>query len=245
MNTETSTYEVAANEFLISTGSKLDICFEKFDYHFPFDKHKRNIFKVILSNKKHKYCFRFGASLKDSLQNTEDLIYEDYIDFYSGLKYEGLKKEYLSYSDKIRIADIKNAPTFKDLQNLIKRDKAKEIYDSFVKENSTKYSKINIISFPEWMEMIVRRLSKHVTDLSNKNWGIEKQAATISIPSAYDILACIEKYPVYDFEDFCSNYGHDSDSRSAYKTYKAVKREWENISKLFTASELEALREIQ
>lgn len=42
-----------------------------------------------------------------------------------------------------------------------------------------------------------------------------------------------------------SEYGYDTDSRSAYKTYKAVKREWENVAILFNDAELEQLREIQ
>lgn len=63
-------------------------------------------------------------------------------------------------------------------------------------------------------------------------------------PTYYDILVCLTKYPVYDFEDFCSEYGYDTDSRKAYKTYKAVKREWENVNKLFTEEQLELLREI-
>jgi hypothetical protein len=64
-------------------------------------------------------------------------------------------------------------------------------------------------------------------------------------PTAYDVLACLQKYPVYDFADFCSEFGYDEDSRKAYKTYKAVKREWENIAMLYTEAELEQLREIQ
>lgn len=63
-------------------------------------------------------------------------------------------------------------------------------------------------------------------------------------PTAYDVLACLTKYPVYSFEDFCSEYGYDTDSRKAYKTYKAVKREWENVDKLFTSEEIELLQEI-
>jgi len=64
-------------------------------------------------------------------------------------------------------------------------------------------------------------------------------------PTPYDVLACLEKYPVNDFEDFCRNYGYDTDSRKAYKTYKAVKREWENVNILFNDAEIEKLREIQ
>ena len=66
-----------------------------------------------------------------------------------------------------------------------------------------------------------------------------------NLPTAYDVLAGIEKYEVTDFADFCSNYGYDEDSRAAYKTYKAVKREWENVNKLITADQLELLQEIQ
>lgn len=64
-------------------------------------------------------------------------------------------------------------------------------------------------------------------------------------PTPYDVLSCIEKYPVYDFEYFCSNYGYDTNSRKAYKTYKAVKKEWENVNLLFTSEQIEELRDIQ
>jgi hypothetical protein len=63
-------------------------------------------------------------------------------------------------------------------------------------------------------------------------------------PTAYDVLATITKYNPYDFDNFCSEYGYDIDSRKAYKTYKAVMREWKNIEKLFTPEEMEMLSEI-
>ena len=52
---------------------------------------------------------------------------------------------------------------------------------------------------------------------------------------------------VYDpetFEDFCHSFGFDSDSRKAYKTYKAVMKEWKNIELLFTPEQIEQLQEI-
>ena len=64
-------------------------------------------------------------------------------------------------------------------------------------------------------------------------------------PNEYDILSCLNKYPTDTFADFCSEFGYDDDSRKAFKTYKAVKREWENVNKLFTAEQLELLQEIQ
>ena len=70
-------------------------------------------------------------------------------------------------------------------------------------------------------------------------------AETGKKPSAYSVLACLEKYEYIDFNDFCSNFGYDTDSRKAEKTYKAVKKEYEKLCKIFTEEEIEKLREIQ
>ena len=63
-------------------------------------------------------------------------------------------------------------------------------------------------------------------------------------PTAYDVLASLTKYEVFSFEDFCGDYGYDVDSRKAYKTYKAVMKEWKNIELLFTPEQIEQLQEI-
>jgi hypothetical protein len=63
-------------------------------------------------------------------------------------------------------------------------------------------------------------------------------------PTAYDVLATMEKYDIGSFENFCSEFGYDTDSRKAYKTYKSVMKEWENVEKLFTPEQLEMLQEI-
>lgn len=85
-----------------------------------------------------------------------------------------------------------------------------------------------------------------INDISKYiNGGQKLKLVKGTPPTPYDVLSCLEKYPVYDFEDFCSNYGYDTDSRKAYKTYKAVKRESENVHILFNEEELELLREIQ
>lgn len=64
-------------------------------------------------------------------------------------------------------------------------------------------------------------------------------------PSAYDVLACLTKYDPGIFDDFCSDFGYDIDSRRAKKTYKAVVKEWQKVSNFFKPSELEQLQEIQ
>lgn len=62
-------------------------------------------------------------------------------------------------------------------------------------------------------------------------------------PTEYDIASCITKADPGTFEDFCSEFGYDTDSRQAEKTYKAVKREWEKVARVF-GSEGECLEDL-
>jgi hypothetical protein len=63
-------------------------------------------------------------------------------------------------------------------------------------------------------------------------------------PTAYDVLACLTKSDPGTFEDFCGEYGYDTDSRKAGKMYKAVVKEWQSVDRLFSDC-LDALAEIQ
>lgn len=237
-------YEQSAIDFLNATNTTFKADFEKFDKYFNEDVHPRNIFKITLQNSKHKYSFRFGSSLKDSLKNSNEVICEKYFDFYIGYKYEGLKTKYLSYSDKIEIQALKAAKNFEACKKLLNKQKARDNYNIFVAANSNKYTSLNIISFEEWFENIAIKLTNKTSDFATKNWGEPIQADTIIYPSAYDVLASLTKYDIGNFEDFCADFGYDADSRKAYKIYKAVKRESENIQMLFSQSEIEQLQEI-
>ena len=62
-------------------------------------------------------------------------------------------------------------------------------------------------------------------------------------PNPYDILCCIEKSDPIDFENFCSEYGYDEDSRKAYSTYEAVVKQWKQVEGMFGDC-LEELQEI-
>ncbi len=66
-----------------------------------------------------------------------------------------------------------------------------------------------------------------------------------SIPNAYDVLACLTKYNPGTFENFCSDFGYDTDSKKAEKIYTDVLKEWQNVQSLFTDTEIEQLQEIQ
>ena len=64
-------------------------------------------------------------------------------------------------------------------------------------------------------------------------------------PSAYDVLTCLNVYDIGTLKDFCNDFGYDLDSRKVEKTYKAVKREYKELKRLFDETELDLLREIQ
>jgi len=69
-------------------------------------------------------------------------------------------------------------------------------------------------------------------------------AAEDTPPTMYDILSCLTKYNPETFEDFCGEYGYNTDSINALNTYKAVKREFNGVNRLFN-DVLEQLQEIQ
>jgi hypothetical protein len=64
-------------------------------------------------------------------------------------------------------------------------------------------------------------------------------------PSEYSVLSCLTKYDPGSFEDFCSEFGYDSDSKTADRVYAAVKAEWLNVCRIWNDSEIEELTEIQ
>ena len=72
-----------------------------------------------------------------------------------------------------------------------------------------------------------------------------KKLKAEAVPSEYDVLACLEKYDVGTFEDFCSEFGYDEDSRTAERIYIAVIKEYKDLTRIFTAEQMEELSEIQ
>lgn len=76
---------------------------------------------------------------------------------------------------------------------------------------------------------------------ANKELAAKKKAA---VPSVYDVLACLQKYDPGTFEDFCSDYGYDEDSRTAERIYFAVQKEYIQLARLFTPEQMEELAEI-
>lgn len=61
-------------------------------------------------------------------------------------------------------------------------------------------------------------------------------------PTAYDVLACVEKYGYDSYTDFCAELGYPGGEESLY-TYLRVMDEYENVERLFGDC-MEELREI-
>ena len=64
----------------------------------------------------------------------------------------------------------------------------------------------------------------------------------------YDILACLEKYDVGTIDDFVSEFGYEvhkwSDVKRIENIYNAAVKEYQDLCRIFTPEQMEALREI-
>lgn len=70
-------------------------------------------------------------------------------------------------------------------------------------------------------------------------------------PDEYDILACLQKYDLSDFSNFCLDFGYEEFckncnryNKKSIKIYKACIKEFEKVLNFFSDEELELLRDI-
>lgn len=63
-------------------------------------------------------------------------------------------------------------------------------------------------------------------------------------PTNYSILACLDSYCPISFDNFCADYGYDTDSRSAYRTFEKCLQERSALEAMFSPDELEQLSSI-
>ncbi len=78
------------------------------------------------------------------------------------------------------------------------------------------------------------------------NWDFGRVESDVLVypkePTLYDVLACLTKNEVGSFEDFCSDFGYETDSITAKKTYKSVSKEYDKVCSLFSNEDLEILQ---
>ena len=76
-------------------------------------------------------------------------------------------------------------------------------------------------------------------------WGSIADKKKNKRPTRYNVLACLNTYDLgSSFNDFCDAYGYDTDSKLATETYKTVIEQAQELKKLYTEPELNALNEI-
>lgn len=92
----------------------------------------------------------------------------------------------------------------------------------------------------------IMRMAKQLQFTRGADGRIPKQEfedARNRKPSAYDVLACLVKSAPGSFENFCSEYGYDSDSIKACNIWRECWTEFEGVQRVFGGA-LDQLQEI-
>lgn len=131
----------------------------------------------------------------------------------------------------------------KEAKDFLKRNNAKMtisfkdcVYGAF---NDNEYHNI-------YRVRIDRNHKTYSFDFTDSAYNTERNER----PNCYDVLACLEKYEPYstDVWDFAEEFGYEIHDRESYKkvekTFKAVKKEYANVMRLF-GDVIEELTEIQ
>lgn len=254
---ETSTYEQQAIDFLTSTQTKFASEFKEFG-SMPFDQDgmKRNIFTVTLQNDRHAYSFCFGSSLAESCKPHSEFEYSnDKKELYFGFT-QGIEKE-IAFRITIEptyttLREVYDNRTWLSLFDPKQITEAYENYREQVEISNAKARRkresTHIVKSQRDIEndFLIPQVIRQVVKLKETKGELGiLQADEILHPTAYDVLTCLTKSDPGTFENFCSEYGYDTDSRSAVRTYKSVRKEWNAVSKLFSDKEIEQLQEIQ
>lgn len=117
---------------------------------------------------------------------------------------------------------------------------------SFIFWDSIYNTKITNYTVAEFFEKTRKFLYADATASEQRKAARElEQKKAEAMPTTYDILATLTKYDPGTFDEFCSEYGFDEDSRRAERIYIAVVKEFKQLERIFTPEQLEAMREIE
>lgn len=108
-----------------------------------------------------------------------------------------------------------------------------------VRNGSSRYTSLETLQQVEKWSSVPR--------LTFDFWGSSAEAESGKAPTPYDILTCIssEAYPPETFEDWCAEYGDNSDSLNALQTFRRCNAFANRLRAFFTPAELSQLSEIR
>ncbi len=92
-----------------------------------------------------------------------------------------------------------------------------------------------------------KNFEKDITKLFNDKrnyFGFSTEIESIELPkppTAYDVLASLQKYEFRNFQDFCDEFGYSNDSIKALKIFNDVVEEFKKVTYLFTDQEIEEM----
>lgn len=154
---------------------------------------------------------------------------------------------------------------FKENRRYFPNDKeARDVYDIKITRGSRAWGFEfgNSIAYSEFVAVYGKCRYKIPTELRTKTlaeiegyvrMNLQSDFSTVGLdkiimpkpPTAYTVLSCLTKYDPGNFEDFCSEFGYDTDSKTAERVYDGVKDEWLNVCRIWNDQEIEELSEIQ
>lgn len=254
MNTELSTYEQQAIEFLNAKNTEFSCKFLKHGKHFDDDKEERDIYEITLKRGEKSYSFNFGQSIVNSCKEISVSNDAEQIEVFAGLR-----TNKSSCSTKFFVYKSKDYGLNYEEIEAIAFDLEKQYCNALKPKNEFYLKKFESgeISRNAYLQKVghanleqgafiqcVNRAIERDVNKTVQKW-VELDAIDKKAPTAYDVLACLTKYDPGTFENFCSEFGYDTDSRKAEKTHIAVLDEWKNICMLYSDSEIEQLQEIQ
>lgn len=119
--------------------------------------------------------------------------------------------------------------------------------NDFAKKYGLKLSVLDVRYGEMWGDKQKRYIFKMRLSRKRKSYTFEFGQSIMNgnqEPRMYDVLACVQKYDIGTFEDFCRSYGYDEDSRSVERTYKACCKEYAAMERLFADCDKEVWDEL-
>lgn len=248
-------YKQQAIDFLTATGATLKFTYDGFKKYFQDDKQPRNVFKWEITKGNKTIKGKFGDSIADSCKETPILQSNEPTEIYAGISSFDSRNKKIFFGITIKTScDVLNRIDKKEIEvgSIINMQDLEREYNHFLNQYCTppvgnrllKITPTGIMStIHSAKNYVEKRILRAIEELKKETVLLD-QADNIVEPSAYDLLACLTKYNPGTFENFCGDYGYDTDSRKALKIYKTVVKEWKDLTSIFNEQELEALAEI-